>query len=504
VTHYNFDKEGDFECENVDIVIVGGGIVGSFIGHRLSQMSNKKVIILEAGSEKPSADYDWLQVEPNESKYRGAVHGRTIGLGGTSSKWGGALIPVSESELLSDLWPPEYLDLIKYSRHIEDFFNLNHKPYENRNQSELFPAYSKRVVKFPSFRNRNVFQLIRKELIRNNDFKYVLNARVTQFNFCRDLVSSVVISSPSGHSRLIRAEKFIVTTGALESTRMLLDIYAKNQTVFEGKKLPQIRSLVDHVSIPIGELIEFDFKDMSLLFGLKFNSKGMHKIKYESNLPCLNYSLDIKFAAVDKSPRELVRKIMQALQKRKPIDVKVLLNLAVNTGFILKSLLWRYLFKTFLESRNSKLIVNLTISQSTHSDNFVRLGSARDEDGIARLKIDWSVTSADTSQIFSAMKEFQSNWANSGLSKKCSFVLYDRNRVLQTISNTGGTLHPSGLIKIGTNSELDDLDLNLKVHGTRNFYCLSSGVLPTITTVNPVMTTLLLGCKLSENLLDKK
>jgi choline dehydrogenase-like flavoprotein len=120
------------------------------------------------------------------------------------------------------------------------------------------------------------------------------------------------------------------------------------------------------------------------------------------------------------------------------------------------------------------------------------------------LKIDWSVTSADTSQIFSAMKEFQSNWAKSGLSKRCSFVLFDRNRVLQTISNTGGTLHPSGLMKIGTNSELDDLDLNLKVHGTRNLYCLSSGVLPTITTVNPVMTTLLLGCKLSEKLLDKK
>ena len=273
MTYFNFDKDGDFECENVDIVIVGGGIVGSFIGHRVRQMSNKKVIILEAGSEKPGADYDWFQVEQNESKYRGAIHGRTTGLGGTSSKWGGALIPVSETEILSDLWPLEFLDLIKYSKHIEDFFELDHKPYDFKIQSELFPAYSKRVIKFPSFKNRNVFRLIRKELLHNNEFKYVLNARVTQFNFSKNLLSGVVICSPSGHTRLIHAEKFIVTTGALESTRMLLDIYEKNQKVFAGKKSPQIRSLVDHVSIPIGELTEFNFRDMNLLFGLKFTSK---------------------------------------------------------------------------------------------------------------------------------------------------------------------------------------------------------------------------------------
>lgn len=502
MTYYNFDDNVDFDCKNVDIVIVGGGIVGSFIGHRLNQISNKKVLILEAGSEKPGADHDWFQVEPDKSTYRGATNGRLIGLGGTSSKWGGALVPVSETEILSDCWPPEYVDLIKYSRHIEDFFNLDPGPYEFRNQSELFPAYSKRIIKYPSFKNRNVFQVISKELIHNNEFKYVLNARVTQFDFSNDLLNSVEICSPSGHIRLIYAKKFIITTGALESTRLLLDLYEKNQTVFESKKSPQIRKLVDHVSIPIGELTEFNFKDMNLLFGLKLNSNSMHRVKYESNLPFLNYSLDIKFAPADKSPRESVRKIMQVIQKRKRIELKSLLHLAVNTGFILKALLWKYLFRTLIESRNSKLMVNLTISQNPHSDNFVQLGSTRDENGIKRLKINWSVTAADRSQIFSAMKELQSNWHFSGLSKKCNLVLYDKNQVLQAINNNGGALHPSGLIKIGTNPELDDLDLDFKVHGTTNLYCLTSGVFPTITTVNPVMTTLLFGCKLSENLLD--
>lgn len=503
MSFYDFDKEVDFECENVDIVIVGGGIVGSFLGHRLRQMSNKKVFILEAGSEKPGAYYDWFQTEPNESRYSGATHGRFVGLGGTSSYWGGALVPVSENELSSDGWPTEYLDLVNFSRQIEDFFDLDHKSYDIKNQSELSPVYSKRIIKFPRFKNRNVSRLIHEDISHSNEFSYVLNARATQFDFQNDLLSSVVICSPSGHTRKIRARKFIVAMGALESTRMLLDIYGKNQKLFEGKKLPQIRSLVDHVSIPIGELTEFNFKDMNLLFGLKFDSKGIYKVKYESNLSHLNYSLDIRFAAVDKSPRELVRNVMHSLQKRKPIEVKALLHLSTNTGFILKALLWRYLLKTVLESRNSKLIVNLIISQSADSDNFVRLGSTQDVDGIARLRINWSATSADTLQIFSAIQELQSIWSDTDLSKQCSLVLYDRNQVLQTINNTGGTLHPSGMIKIGNNPELNDLDLDLKVHGTKNLYCLSSGIFPTITTVNPVMTTLLFGCKLSENLLDK-
>lgn len=503
MSFYDFDKEVDFECDNVDFIVVGGGIVGSFLGHRLRQISNEKVFILEAGGEKPCADNDWFQVEPNESRYRGATHGRFVGLGGTSSHWGGALIPVSKNELSSDSWPAEYLDLGKFSTQVEDFFDLDYKSYDIRNQSELSPVYSKRIIKFPRFKNRNVFRLIRKDLSHSNEFNYVINARVTQFDFQNDLLTSLVVRSPSGHTRVIRAKKFIIAMGALESTRMLLDIYDKNQKLFERKKPPQVRSLVDHVSIPIGELTSFNFKDMNLLFGLKFDSKGIHKVKYESNLSHLNYSLDIRFAAVEESPRELVRNLMQTLQKRNPIEVKALLHLSTKTGFILKALIWRYLLKTVLEPRSSKLIVNLIISQSVNSDNFVRLGSNRDEDGIARLRINWSANSFDTSQIFSAMQEFQSNWSNTDLSKKCSFVLYDRNQVLQTINNTGGTLHPSGMIKIGNNAELNDLDLNLKLHGTQNLYCLTSGFFPTITAVNPVMTTLLFGCKLSENLLDK-
>lgn len=66
----------------------------------------------------------------------------------------------------------------------------------------------------------------------------------------------------------------------------------------------------------------------------------------------------------------------------------------------------------------------------------------RDEDCSARLRIKWSVTSADVSQIFSAVKEFESIGAIQIYPRNVVLFLYDKNQVLQTINNTGGTLHP--------------------------------------------------------------
>jgi choline dehydrogenase-like flavoprotein len=499
---YDFEKERDFECDDIDFIVIGGGIVGSFVSHYINKQSGKKIVVLEAGGEKPTKGREWFQVEHLETNYRGALDGRFTGLGGTSAYWGGALIPVSETELLADDWPQKYLDIFKYSNQIEDFFKLGINSDYSHNEFDLPPEYVKRRINYPKFKNRNVTRLLHRKLYQDRNFIYVLNARVTRFNFKLGLVKSLIIVSPSGQTREIPVKRVIIAAGALESTRMLLDIYGRNETMFRDKKMLPTRSLVDHVSIPIAELSEFDFKEMNLLYGLKLNSHGMYKIKYESSRTECNYSLDIRFSTADNSPRDLARQIMQSLQKDRIIEINLFFKLLKNFKFFFKALYWRYILKTVLEPRDSKLIINLIISQNVHDDNFVELSSIEDRDGIKRLKLHWSVTSSDVSQIFSATEELRTTWANSKLSKRSNVDFFDKNQILKSINMTGGTLHPSGMIKIGSNIQTDDLDLNFKVHGTKNLYCLTSAALPTITAVNPVMTTLLLGCQLGEHIVN--
>lgn len=501
---YNFEKERNFECDDIDFIVIGGGIVGSFVSHYINKQSGRKTLVLEAGGEQPTNGCEWFQVEHLETNYRGALDGRFTGLGGTSSYWGGALIPVSETELLADKWPQRYLDIFKYSNQIEDFFKLGINSDYSHNKSELPPEYIKRIITYPKFKNRNVAKLLLSKLYKDRNFNYVLNARVIGFNFELGLVKSLTIVSPSGQTREIPAKRVIIAAGALESTRMLLDIYKQNETTFSDKKMLPTRSLVDHVSIPIAELSDFDFKEMNLLYGLKWNAHRMYKIKYESDRTESNYSLDIRFSMADKSPRDLARQIMQSLQKDRMIDINLLIKLLKNFRFFFKALYWRYILKTVLEPRESKLIINLIISQNIHNDNFVELSSIEDRDGIKRLKLNWSVTSSDVSQIFSATEELRTTWTNSELSNRSRVSFFDKNQILKSINMTGGTLHPSGMIKIGSNIQTDDLDLNLKVHGTENLYCLTSAALPTITAVNPVMTTLLLGCQLGEHIVNQE
>src|SRR5262249_22646173 len=78
------------------VCIVGGGTAGALLARRLVD-GGLTTAVLEAGSE-PCADAGSLGFEPefDGAPYSAALEGRAFGLGGSSSRWGGLLVPHSE------------------------------------------------------------------------------------------------------------------------------------------------------------------------------------------------------------------------------------------------------------------------------------------------------------------------------------------------------------------------------------------------------------------------
>src|SRR5262249_36104871 len=116
--------------------------------------------------------------------YSGAADGRFRCLGGTSTRWGGALLPFLASDLRQGNWPIPYSEIIAYRTAAEQLFCIPEGPYE---EPELFvshdgkPTHIPRLAKWPPFPKRNVFNLVENEVRTRTNLRVILNACATDF-----------------------------------------------------------------------------------------------------------------------------------------------------------------------------------------------------------------------------------------------------------------------------------------------------------------------------------
>ena len=186
-----------------DVLVVGAGVAGLLIATRLSH-AGVRVIVLESGSEHQEGDSHPLnEVEYARAVYAGATDGRARCLGGTSTLWGGAMLPYQAADLTMAGWPiaPEALAL--YEKQVEELFELPGGCYEvddpmyraDRNSC----SYVGRLPKWPVFRRRSLATLFDKELRSCKGPEVWLNAAATGFTFAEDgRIHAVTATAPNG------------------------------------------------------------------------------------------------------------------------------------------------------------------------------------------------------------------------------------------------------------------------------------------------------------------
>jgi hypothetical protein len=121
---------------NCRICVIGGGVAGLIAASRLSA-SGHRVIVLESGDRKPLGRYDaFNSIEQAGETYANAVTGRTRALGGTSTTWGGRIMPLAPYDMEPrdylglSAWPIDRADLDQFTSEIERLFRLDQSPYE--------------------------------------------------------------------------------------------------------------------------------------------------------------------------------------------------------------------------------------------------------------------------------------------------------------------------------------------------------------------------------------
>lgn len=487
-----------------DVLVVGAGTVGLVLAAKLAE-SGKRVLCLESGGWEQTEDtHPFNEVEQVATVYSGAKHGRFRALGGTSSRWGGALIPFQDADLKDAGWPVSGSDLAPYVADVEALFGLPAGAYES---PELMSGGSTehiaRAAKWPAFRKRNVFTLL-EALVRSDTGPEVwINATATDFQVNEGRISEVTARSASGDSICVKAQCVLLAAGAIESTRLLLLVDRQNGGLI-SRITPHLgQHFHDHLSAVVAELVVKDRAKINKLIGFGFGPGGtMRNIRFElapnsslrqSIRPCFAH---IAFDDQSGSGFDALRDVYRALQRGRMPRASLIGRLAFDIPWLVQAAWWRFFYKRLHYPHAATLRCVMVIEQHPTRLNTVSLSAERkDLFGQPLASINWRIQPQDVRAMQQAASAFAASWEKSTLVSLAEMKLEPEECIHIAMQTNGGIYHPGGTTRMAAYAKGGVVDRNLCVFGISNLRVVATSVLPTGGGANPTMMLMLLAMR---------
>ena len=498
-----------------DVAIVGGGLAGLVMAERLSRRGARVVVLESGGATQENDSHPLNQVEMAAQSYSGAEHGRYRCLGGTSSRWGGAMLPFLKEDLedhtagWGNAWGVAYSELMQHVPELEKIFELDPEPYDLEAGSRLFGETTSRFMlrspKWPQFSARNVANVFHYELRRRDRLLVWLNATVVNFRFDGERCTGLRAQSLSGNWLDVSASNIVITAGAIESTRLLLLINQATAGRISGLALG--RYFHDHLSAPIANIVPRDGGSLNKTFAFRFVTKGMRNVRLELNgktrrdnhLP--GAFAHVSFAERREGGFAAVRRLYQAVQRRiapSPADIKLL---ALSAPWLLKAAYWRYVNHKVLAAEDAFWQLHLVTEQEPIASNRVYLSQSRvDEFGLPLAVIDWRVSQSDVARFEQVASFAKEEWGVRGFNLLGEYAPRDPADVEVDLYAGGGIYHPAGSTRIG-NTHIDGVvNSRLQPFGAAGLHVVSTSVFPNCGGANPSMMLLLFALRASDDL----
>jgi len=495
--------------EKADIAIIGAGTAGLLTAVMLARRG-LSVVCVESGAERQDEDEHPLNaVVHTKSVYNGAAHGRFRCLGGTSTRWGGALIPFQKADVADAGWAVSHDEILAHLRAVEDVFGVPEGPYEAPDElTRNLGSHVARLAKWPPFPKRNVYNLFQAEAAAETGPRIWLNATVTAFRAEKGGLCRVEAVSPNGNRLSVQAGAYILAAGAIETTRLLLLLDEQTSAIDANAAQALGKRFHDHLSVAVGELVVKDRTALNKLAGLRFEANGsMRNLRFELAddspdralvPPCFAH---IAPEEIEKSGFMALRNLFRSLQQRKLPSVGTVFDMALSVPWLAKAAWWRYMEKRLLYAGGARIHVHMVIEQTASDDNRIGLSEdQRDVHGLRLAQIEWSVSDADRGHLTKSVDSFAAMWAASTLRELATFVRRPAGAAEDDLVKGGGIYHPGGTTRMGASPADGVVDRDLRVFGLNNLYVLSTSVLPTGGGANPTMMLLMLAMRCVDHL----
>ena len=488
-----------------DVLVIGAGTVGLPLSVLLAAHPTLKVVCLESGGYHQDAEtHPFNEVIHRASEYRGASAGRFRCYGGTSTRWGGALIPFQHADFDHGDWPLKPDELDRYVAPVEDLFGLERGPYADEHfPFDLGDTHVNRLAKWPVFKKRNVVSLVGNRAREAKNLAVWVNATVTSITVTNSSGLNVVAMSPCGNRLEVSAERLIIAAGAIETTRLVLLL-----DKLEGGKVsatsPALgRYFCDHVGMSVADIVPTRRDALNKLVGWRFGRGGsMRNIRFELSPEAgIRREVPPSFAYLSPSVASdggwfALRELYRYAQRKRVPPASAFIEAARNLPWITRAAWWRFVHRRLLLPDSGGLKVCIVQEQELDSENRIVLSQERsDQFGVPLAEITWRPTARDIDNVLRSAKLFEDTWNGSDFATYGAWHGLSEETIRQGMLESGGVYHPTGSTRMGRDAASGVVDSNLRMFAFPQIQLISTSVLPTGGGANPTMMALMLAVR---------
>lgn len=503
-----------------DVCVVGAGAAGIYMAVQLAA-KGLDVILVEGGNINcTDASSIGFEAQFEAEHYPGATVGRFFGIGGSTSRWGGLLIPHTQHDLRNksaaffDTWS-HIVETVAAKQDIvlkrlgwnsgADFFDFAHKQLGEIGDKLIASGFDVTASLYLPFRYKNLAYLLKQWSAGKSRIKVFYNAVAKSWVIDQGGLESQVKQlravSRNGNNLEVTAPRFIIAGGAIESARMLLELNELNSQPVIRRGAAIGYFLSDHLSLPIAEVAPTSMVNTISLFAPRFVGGWMRGFRFiESDPPPNAPRAFLHFVFVNENPGFAVAKeILHAMQNRRwPVLPASLV--ASSIGGLLKLTYKRYFRSVLHIPLDTPTYLQLDIEQEAVRENRISLATEFDRYGRKAIRINWSISDQDIKNIRQTAQRLLNKWPRKAVGlPELKPINYDNDG---NISKPYDAYHPVGTCRMGEDEEAV-VDKNMKVFGLENLWVVSTGVLPNAGTANPTFTMLCLAENLVEHLTAK-
>jgi len=309
----------------------------------------------------------------------------------------------------------------------------------------------------------------------------------------------------TGKETIFKAQRYVLCLGGIETTRFLLQPQTGapwHQNALLG------RHFQDHLDVYCAELEDIHPQRFPAFFDHVCRRRFRYEPRFrltsaeEKKDSLLNVAGMVFFEDTVDSQRNCVWQTMKLLAtaRVKEVSRKELSVLLRNLPMLVRQM---YRYQVQGRSYNPASLVRFRLrafcEQEPLGESRITLNSQKDALGHYRAKLDWRISEREIISIRRFVDVVRGAFAE----KKLARVVPDQdliNNPAVFATKIMDSYHHMGGVRMSVSPSNGIVDLNLKIHGTRNAYVCSSAVFPTSGFSNPTHTLLALAVRLADHL----
>ena len=507
---------------DADVCVVGAGPVGITLALELSRRG-RDVVLLESGGHEIDPALQDLYTSTNVGHPHNGINlGRYRAFGGTSTQWGGQILPFERIDfekrdwVEASGWPITFDDLDPYYRRALKYEGLGGAISNDMQVWSVIGANG------PNYEDGLHFQFSRwcpqpdfakiyvKEISDSTSLRCILYATVTALSCANEQIVMAHARTLNGKAIEIKARRFIFCVGGIESARLLLQPLA-DQTLPPWLACSNVlgRYFQDHPTFecadirPRNEAALHQLMDMVYFRGFKYQPRIYLSEERQRKTRSLNAGGLVLFkTAISAQVRHQVRVAANRLL-RGPFSVGVLaeaIRSGVHAGPLLTKAAWRY-FAHGRAFNPSDLGYRLLafVEQAPNPESRITLSGETDAFGMRRAQLDWRLGQAEVDTLDVFARTVKMAFESAGLADvDIEPLVAARDPAM--LKTAWDNYHNMGTARMADSPEYGVVDRSLKIFGSSNGYICSGAVFPTGSFANPTHTIIALALRLADHL----